>query len=64
MFLCMHYILLCMLYVLYGFIYLICKSRNGESGNGMKGMMGMRRIMVGMLGVWVGMQSKLYDLRF
>ena len=26
----------------------ICKSRNGESGNGMRGMMGMRKIRVGM----------------
>ena len=29
----------------------VCKSRNGESGNGMKGMMGMRGISVGMWGM-------------
>ena len=39
-----------------------CKSRNGELGNGMRGMMGtwrinagMRRIRVGMRGMGVGM---------
>ena len=40
----------------------ICKSRNGESGNGMRvmmgmwgisvGMMGMKGIKVGMMGMW------------
>ena len=43
----------------------ICKSRNGESGNGMKGMMGMQKIRVGMQrirrgemqGIMVGMQG-------
>ena len=42
----------------------ICKSRNRESGNGMRGMMGMReirvrtrRIRVGMRGIKVGMQG-------
>ena len=29
----------------------ICKSRNGESGNGMRGMMGMWGISVGMMGM-------------
>ena len=42
----------------------ICKSRNGESGNGMRGMMGMRGTRVGMRGmevvirgIWVGMRE-------
>ena len=35
----------------------VCKSRNGESGNGMKGMMGMRVIRVGMRGIGVGMRG-------
>ena len=38
----------------------ICKSQNGESGNGMKGMMGMSGIrveMMGMRGIRVGMQG-------
>ena len=29
----------------------ICKSRNGESGNGMRGMRGMLGIRVGMTGM-------------
>ena len=32
----------------------ICKSRNGESGNGMRGIWG---IGVGMWGIWVEMQE-------
>ena len=32
----------------------ICKSRNGESGNGMKEMMEMWRIRVRMTGMWGG----------
>ena len=45
----------------------ICKSRNGESGNGMGGMMKMRGTRVGMMGmggiwvrlrrIWVGMRG-------
>ena len=35
----------------------ICKSRNGESGNGMKGRMGTRGIKVGMQGIRVGMRG-------
>ena len=34
----------------------IFKSRNGESGNGMKGIMGMRGIRVGMREIGVGMR--------
>ena len=34
----------------------ICKSPNGESGNEMREMMGMRVIMVGMMGISVGMR--------
>ena len=30
----------------------ICKSRNGELRNGMKGMMGIQRIWVRMWGIW------------
>ena len=33
----------------------ICKSQNGESGNGMKVVMGMRGIRVGMQEIGVGM---------
>ena len=32
-----------------------CKSQNGESGNRMKGMMGMQGIRVGMREIRVGM---------
>ena len=38
----------------------ICKSRNGELRNGMKGMMGIQRIWVrmwGIWGIWVGMRG-------
>ena len=35
----------------------IYKSRNGESGKGMRGMMRMREIRVGMQGIRVGMQG-------
>ena len=45
----------------------ICKSRNGESGNGMGGIMKMRGTRVGMMGmggiwvrlrrIWVGMRG-------
>ena len=31
-----------------------CKSRNGELGNGMRGMMGTQEIKVGMRGIRVG----------
>ena len=31
----------------------ICKSRNEKSGNGMRGMMGMRGVRVGMPGIRV-----------
>ena len=30
----------------------MCKSRNGESGNKMREMMGMRVIRLGMMGMW------------
>ena len=33
----------------------ICKSREGDLGNGMRGMMGMQRIRVGMRGIRVEM---------
>ena len=33
----------------------ICKRRNGELGNGMRGMMRMQVIRVGMQGIRVGM---------
>ena len=35
----------------------ICKSRNRESGNGMRGMMGTRGIRLGMQGIRVGMRG-------
>ena len=35
----------------------ICKSQNGESENGMRGMMVMWRISVGTRGIWVGTQG-------
>ena len=35
----------------------VCKSWNGESGNGMKGMMGTRGIRVGTWGIRVGSQG-------
>ena len=35
----------------------ICKSQNGESGNGMRGMMGTRGIRMGMRGIGVGMRG-------
>ena len=35
----------------------ICKSRNRESGNGMRGMMGTRGITVGTRGIKVGMRG-------
>ena len=35
----------------------ICKSQNGESGNEMRGMMGMREMKVGMWGIRVGMMG-------
>ena len=35
----------------------ICKSQNGESGNEMRGMMGMWEITVGMWGIRVGMMG-------
>ena len=38
-------------------IWAICKSGNGESGNGMKGMIGMQGIRVGMQGIGVGMRG-------
>ena len=44
----------------------ICKSRNGESGNGMWGMMGMRGIRVGMMemrGIRVGMWRIRVEMR-
>ena len=34
----------------------ICKSQNGESGNGMRGMMGTRAIRVGKQRIKVGMR--------
>ena len=39
------------------FLTAIWKSRNGESRNGMRGMMRMRGIRVGMRGIRVGMQG-------
>ena len=39
------------------YIKAICKSRNGESGYGMRGMIGMRGIRVGMWGIRVGMRG-------
>ena len=45
-------------YCNYCVIWAICKSRNGESWNGMKGMrgigVGMQGIGVGMWEIWVG----------
>ena len=41
----------------------ICKSQNGESGNGMGGMMEMRGIRVGMRGIRVGMQEFRVGMR-
>ena len=38
-------------------IWAICKSGNGESGNGMRGMIGMQGIRVGMQGIGVGMRG-------
>ena len=38
-------------------IWAICKSGNGESGNGMRGMIGMQGIRVGMQGIRVGLQG-------
>ena len=38
-------------------IWAICKSGNGESGNGMRGMIGMQGIRVGMQGLGVGMRG-------
>ena len=38
-------------------IWSICKSGNGESGNGMRGMIGMQGIRVGMQGLGVGMRG-------
>ena len=35
----------------------ICKNRNGESGNGMREMMGMRGIRVRMMGMGVGLRG-------
>ena len=35
----------------------ICKSLNGESGNGMKGMMGIQGTRVGIRGIRVGMRE-------
>ena len=39
--------------IFYGIHYkvAICKSRNGELGNGMRGMVGMRGITVGVMGM-------------
>ena len=47
----------------------ICKSRNRESGNGMRGMMGMWGIRVGMMRMWgmrgitVGMRGITVEMR-
>ena len=41
----------------------VCKSRNVESGSGMKGMMGMRGIRVGMRGIRVGMMGIRVGMR-
>ena len=38
-------------------IWAICKSGNGESGNGMRGMIGMQGIRVEMQGIGVGMRG-------
>ena len=35
----------------------ICKSRNGELGNRMRGLMGMRGTRVGMFGISLGMRG-------
>ena len=43
----------------YNIIGAICKSRNEESGNGMKGIMGMRAIRVGMRGISVVMRGTM-----
>ena len=40
----------------------ICKSRNGEVGNRMSGMMGMRRIRVGMMGMR-GISVRMAEIR-
>ena len=45
----------------------ICKSRNGESGNGMRGMrgmgLGMQGIGVGLQGIWMGIPGKGMRMR-
>ena len=41
----------------------ICKSWNGELGNGMSGMMGTREIRVGTWGIKVGMQGIRVGMR-
>ena len=42
---------------------LICKRRNGESGNGMRGMIGTRRISVRKLGTRVGTRGIKMGIR-
>ena len=50
-----------LLRLLYHLKTAICKNRNGESGNRMRGMremgVGMQGIRVGMQGIWVGMRG-------
>ena len=40
----------------------ICKSQNGESGNGMRGMVGMREIKVGIMGMQ-GIRVGMWGIR-
>ena len=50
-----------LLRLLYHLKTAICKNRNGESGNRMRGMremgVGMQGIRVGLQGIWVGMRG-------
>ena len=48
------------IFSLYHLFLAICKSRNGESGNGMRGTWGMG---VGMRGIWVEMRGIKVEMR-
>ena len=43
--------------------FAICKSRNGESGNGMRGMIGTRGIRAGTRGIRVGTRGIKVGMR-
>ena len=45
------------------FFEAICKSRNGESGNGLRGMMGTQAIKVGTRGIRVGIRGMGMGMR-